>query len=116
MDELDWTNGYARTLGVYLNGEAIDEVDERGERVFGDSFLLVMNAHFDRVAFTLPGAPFGEAWSLEIDTAQPTGLAEDVDADAEPLEAGSTVNLEAHHTLVLRKVPLAAPEQRSGRG
>ncbi len=35
MDEADWTNGYARTLGVFLNGDAIDETGPRGEPVVG---------------------------------------------------------------------------------
>ncbi len=104
MDESDWTNGFARTLGVYLNGDAIDEVNARGEKVVGDSFLLLMNAHFDKVAFTLPGVPFGTSWRLEIDTAEPTGAAAGAGDEPDALPAGTVVTLEAHHTVVFRKV------------
>ena len=48
MTEHDWHSGYARTLGVYLNGEGIPERDPLGARVVDDSFLLLFNAHYQR--------------------------------------------------------------------
>ncbi len=104
MDEADWTNGYARTLGVFLNGDAIDETGPRGEPVEGDSFLLLMNAHSDAVDFTLPGAPFGSRWRLEVDTAVPSGEPVEVDGELPVLRAGEVVALVEHGTMVLRKV------------
>ncbi len=104
MDEADWTNGYARTLGVYLNGDAIDETGPRGEPVEGDSFLMLMNAHSETVDFTLPGKPFGTRWRVELDSAEPTGLHGGEDAEGASLVAREKVTLVAHGTLVLRKV------------
>jgi len=68
MDELDWRNGYARTLMVFLNGQAIPEPDPRGERIQGSDFLLLFNAHSAAVDFVLPPAPYGTHWHIRLDT------------------------------------------------
>ncbi|MBI1378386.1 MAG: glycogen debranching protein GlgX [Frankiales bacterium] len=103
MDESDWTNGFARTLGVFLNGEAMDEIDERGEPVSGDSFLLLMNAHSGDVPFTLPEASFGSSWHIELDTAE-TAATPPVGDQADPvLRPGQVVDLTSHSVVVLRK-------------
>ncbi len=59
MTEHDWHTGYARTLGVYLNGEGIPERDPLGARVVDDSFLLLFNAHHHATTFTLPSEATG---------------------------------------------------------
>ncbi|MEZ5115279.1 MAG: glycogen debranching protein GlgX [Candidatus Nanopelagicales bacterium] len=105
MDESDWTNGFARTLGVFLNGEALDDVDERGQPVVGDSFLLLMNAHSEPMDFTLPGAPFGEDWLVEIDTSALTGGPTPRDRVGGTVEAGHSLPIASHSTVVLRRVP-----------
>ena len=97
MGDNDW-GGHARSITVFVNGEAIKEPDLRGEPVVDDSFLLVFNADHDEVAFTLPPEPYGEAWAFEIDTA-------DVDVDdREPLAAGAEITMVPHAMLVLRRV------------
>ena len=51
-----------RALGVRLNGDAIEEVDERGERIVGDTLLLMLNAGDEPIAFTLPASAASERW------------------------------------------------------
>jgi len=68
MDELDWRNGYARTLMVFLNGQAIPEPDPHGERIQDSDFLLLFNAHSAAVDFVLPPAPYGTHWRIRLDT------------------------------------------------
>ena len=46
--------GDVRCLGVRLAGDVIDEVDERGERIVGDTLLMLFNADKDAVPFVLP--------------------------------------------------------------
>jgi isoamylase len=104
MDESDWTNGFARTLGMFLNGEAIDETDARGEPVVGDSFLLMMNAHTETVDVRLPKSPFGRTWRVEVDTMEPTGVRKSPDGEAVILRGGRVVALPAHSMMVLRKI------------
>jgi glycogen operon protein len=78
MSQEDWDNGWARSLYVFLNGNAIPDPDARGNRVTDDSFLLLFNAHFEPVEFSLPDAEYGEAWEVVVNTAAPlVGSADD---------------------------------------
>ncbi|GAB4085873.1 glycogen debranching protein GlgX [Myceligenerans cantabricum] len=68
MDDADWHTSYARTVTVFLNGDAITETDGRGRPIADDSFLLLLNAHSERLDFTLPPADYGTTWTVELDT------------------------------------------------
>jgi isoamylase len=69
MTEEDWEAGIAKSLTVFLNGEAISEPDQRGERVRDDSFLLLFNASEQDLEFTMPSARYGPVWEKVLDTA-----------------------------------------------
>jgi glycogen operon protein len=68
MTDGAWTQEQARTLGVLLNGQGIQETDARGRAVRDASFLLLINAGADAVDFVLPAPPRGKAWSTFVDT------------------------------------------------
>ncbi len=70
MTDGDWAAGFAKSLAVFLNGDAISEPDPRGERIGDESFLLLFNAAEHGVEFTIPEG-YGEEWALELDTADP---------------------------------------------
>jgi isoamylase len=74
MDEAAWDSGFAKSVAVFLNGQAIATPGSRGERIVDDSFLAVFNAHHEDLDFTLPPARFGESWIRILDTGD--GLAE----------------------------------------
>ncbi len=107
MNEADWGNGHARSLMVFLNGDAIHEPDPRGMAVRGDSFLMIFNAHSELLPFTLPGSEYGQAWTVEIDTA-------DQGLPATAFLAGSEVPTAGHSVIVLRHV--SAKDARPPRG
>ena len=72
MTDETWNSPDVRCLGVRLNGDAIDEVDERGERIVGDTLLLLLNAgERRRSPFVLPATAPDERWETLIDTADP---------------------------------------------
>ena len=54
MTDEAWNAPFVRSLGVLLVGDAIDEIDERGELVSGDTLLMLLNAHDESVPFVLP--------------------------------------------------------------
>ncbi len=91
MDESAWANGYAKSLMVFLNGRAIPETDARGGVIRDDSFLVLFNAHFEAIDFTIPEDAYGEEWFVEIDTAarDTTPLASAATAQTEPVSAAS---------------------------
>ncbi len=64
-----WSAGFARALGVRLSGDAIDERDERGERITGETLLLLLNAGDEDLPFKLPGVPARSHWEAVVDSA-----------------------------------------------
>lgn len=68
-DEI-WNSGMVKCLGVILAGDAIQEVDEYGERIAGDTVLLLMNASAENLRFILPETPSGWIWELCLDTCE----------------------------------------------
>jgi isoamylase len=67
MTDEDWDVGYARSLGMFLNGSGIPGHDERGRPVTDDSFILLFNAHTGGVRWTIP-AEYAATWRLVLDT------------------------------------------------
>lgn len=69
MSDAHWQETFARCLGFFLAGDAMDEDDEHGERVQDENFLILLNAHYEEIRFTLPDYLTQEAeWVLLIDT------------------------------------------------
>jgi glycogen operon protein len=68
MTDESWGSSFVRCLGVYLPGDAMADVDERGERLAGNSLLLLLNAHTETVDFMLPTCN-DDRWTLLFDTA-----------------------------------------------
>jgi glycogen operon protein len=68
MTDADWKTGYAKAMGVFLNGDAISEPDPRGERVRDETFLLLFSADSQPAWFTLPAEDFGHRWEVVLDT------------------------------------------------
>jgi isoamylase len=68
MTDEEWNQDFARCLGMGLSGVAVDEVNERGQRISDDNFILLINAHFESVPFVLPVPPTGAGWVALIDT------------------------------------------------
>jgi len=61
-----------RSLGMLLSGSAIEEVDERGEPVLGDTLLVLLNGHHDRISFVLPPLVADQLWFRVFDTFDPS--------------------------------------------
>ena len=71
MTDAAWNAPFVRSLGVLMVGNALDEVDERGRQVRGDTLLILLNAHHDEVPFALPTIADGTVWVRTIDTIEP---------------------------------------------
>jgi glycogen operon protein len=80
MKPEDWSSGFGKAVGMFLNGETIPSPDERGRRVVDDSFLLLFNAHYEPLEFTLPSKKWGPRWLRILDTADSFNEGESVDA------------------------------------
>src|SRR5207253_781493 len=69
MSDEAWNAGFVQCLGVRLSGDMIDDINERGEPIVGDTLLLLMNAHYEPLAFSLPATAAGSSWERVVDTA-----------------------------------------------
>ena len=68
MSGSDWSSTSVRCLGMLLNGEGMDEYDERGRRIKDDIFLIILNAYWEQVDFVLPGVKEYTRWEAIVDT------------------------------------------------
>jgi glycogen operon protein len=67
MSEEDFNTSHRRSLGMFLNGKAIQGRDLRGQSVRDDSFLVIMNANAEKIDWKLPSTLDFE-WSVVVDT------------------------------------------------
>ncbi len=122
MSDEDWNTGFAKSLAVFLNGDAIPDPDPRGERITDDSFLLCFNAHHEGLPFRIPDGKFGKGWVVVLDTDNlpaSRGELERLGAalgsgmgtmawnpewgEGEPVKSGEEVEVGARSVLVLRR-------------
>ncbi|MGH9451123.1 MAG: glycogen debranching protein GlgX [Terriglobia bacterium] len=73
MSDEDWEQPETRSLALRMAGDAMDEVDERGNRIVDDVLLVLLNAHHEPVNFVLPPKHAGQEWELLLDTKDSTG-------------------------------------------
>src|SRR2546423_1452790 len=73
MSEKDWSLPLARCLGMMLSGDTIDVLSFQGGPIRDDTFLFLMNAHYETISFLLPGQENIE-WQLLLDTATESGF------------------------------------------
>jgi glycogen operon protein len=99
MSEEDWSQSFAKTFAVFLNGDALAAQNGHGEPVTDDSFCVFFNAHLDDVVFTMPGPPWGARWTSVLDTAE-LGAS---DPPAPTFDAGAELTRPALSVLVLRR-------------
>ena len=98
MAEADWATSFARSLMIFLNGNAITEPGARGETITDDSMLLLVNGDGDSVQFKLPDKGYALEWEPVLSTADPL-------PSARVLKPAATVKLEARSVLVLAARP-----------
>jgi isoamylase len=71
MSDEDWNNSESRCFGLRLAGDAIEELDDRGNRITDDTLLILLNAHHEAIPFTLPAHRRKLRWQVVFDTFEP---------------------------------------------
>jgi glycogen operon protein len=69
MTDADWTSAHVRCLGMGLPGDQIPELSERGERILGDTFVVLFNSHDKPVQFRVGARSRDVVWRCVLDTA-----------------------------------------------
>ena len=101
MTPEEWGKEFARSLGMWLNGEQLPETDDHGRALRDASFLVLFNAHHDVIEFRLP--EHGGGWATEADTSFETG-----EPPPERPAPQGTYPLQGRSLVVLRQVPAGA--------
>jgi len=96
MTDEEWNQDFARSLGLLLSGDAVDEIDERGQNIKDENFAILLNAHHEEIHFVLPARTPDSGWFVLVDTSCQTS--EDANrfyssGDSYPLQPRSLVLL-----------------------
>jgi isoamylase len=107
MDEEEWTSPFVRCLGILLSGDATDVVNFEGEPVRDDTFLLLINAHYEPIPFVLPGQQQIQ-WQLILDTMGSQGFL----TEPKRFASGDDVDLGGRAVCLLQLVSGAQAQAR----
>ncbi|MEW2516711.1 glycogen debranching protein GlgX [Actinacidiphila alni] len=106
MREENWHRGDAHAVALLLNGDAITEADPQGRRISDQSFLILLNSHYEPLDFVLPEREHGGLWQVTVDTA-----AEADGTDESEVKAGGRIRVHERSMIVL----IGARRQAGGR-
>jgi glycogen operon protein len=98
MTDSEWGEARARSLGVYLAGEGLTEIDERGRPLSDASFLVLFSAHDQEIPFLLPSYVPEARWLVVMDTSYEDGLSR-----RQSMGAGDTYRLHARSLVLLQQ-------------
>jgi isoamylase len=73
MSDEEWASPFVRCLAMLLSGDTADVLNFEGEPIRDQTFLLLINAHYEPIQFLLPGLEHLE-WELTLDTREETGF------------------------------------------
>lgn len=96
MTDHDWNKHYTRCLGMRLEGQMVDEFDEKGKHITGDTLLILFNSHNEPIPFRLPPHAPNEYWQAELDTS--------TDEPPPRMHAEESYPLSAHSLVILKLV------------
>jgi glycogen operon protein len=99
MSDDDWRLSFAKTLGVFLNGDALPWTDPRGHPVTSGSFFMIFNAHHDPIDYTLPSDEWGRQWTYVLDTSR-----HDDELEATPCKAEEVVRVGDRSFVMLQRL------------
>jgi glycogen operon protein len=112
MTPLDWQKPWIASLAMMLGGDAIQTLDERGERLVDDAVLVLMNAHHEPIAFSLPTREEGDnTWLLDLDTGRLDAKVDTPSSGSYEVGGRSLVVLRQPLEAEARKAAAKAPER-----
>ena len=98
----EWNDAEARTLGMRISGQAMDEADPHGAPIADDTLLLLLSSYHEELPFVLPeGGGDSMEWEVVLDTDQPD-LFDDPTAR---FEVGEEYPLRGRSLALLRRIP-----------
>ena len=68
MSDEAWSQDFAKSVGIFMNGQALHERNGKNERILDDNFIWLLNASHVPVEFSFPQDAVPENWSRVFDT------------------------------------------------
>jgi isoamylase len=100
MTSGDWSDPNALAVGIYLDGSDDPDRAADGTLLLDDDFLILVNAWWEPLDFTIPPARPGQAWQPAMDSYDPQRAAGD--GAAARHQAGDRVTAGPRSVAVLR--------------
>ena len=107
MSDEEWASPFVRCLGMLLSGDTIDVLNFEGEPIRDDTFLLLVNAHYEPIPFVLPGQEHIE-WQLILDTMHAEGFL----TEGTKFASGDDLDLGGRATCLLKLISGAQAQAR----
>jgi glycogen operon protein len=101
MTQENWNHDFAKSLAVYLNGDALRSQGPKGEPITDDNFYIIFNAYHEPLHYKLPVKKYGRNWIKVLDTA-----ANFIADEAMPGKHSSktTITVEGRSVVVLKQL------------
>ena len=101
MSDEDWEQGFAKSIGIFLNGEAISSTDRFGDRIVDDTFYCIVSASELDLDWMLPPERWGRAWEVWLDTSEPTTVRPS--SPGRRVGAGEIISVTSRSLMILRR-------------
>ncbi len=101
-----WGETWNKSIGLMLNGKTLGVMDEEGQPVVDDSFLILVNAADQGVDYVLPEPPNQTPWRQVLDTENIDNPFCDTTVDGKAVVGGRSVRV---YSDCAEKQPVEAP-------
>jgi glycogen operon protein len=98
MTQKEWGEAFAKSLGIFLNGNGLPDLDDFGQKIRDDTFYLLLNAHHEPLVFTIPGEQWGKKWEKVFVTSEARFA-----QGRETLDAETDVSLAGRSMMLLKR-------------
>jgi isoamylase len=95
MADEHWTQEFAKSVAIFLNGKGIHSRDSNGQQVVDDNFYVIFNAHEEKIDYILPKENYGAEWKVIIDTSTAA-------ADQKTFRSGEPIAVDGRSVIVLQ--------------
>lgn len=99
MNNEDWAHDFGRSIAIFLNGDEIPEVDSKGQRLSGESLMLLFNAHTEKIDFVVPRRFGGIHWEIVLSTAASLDKSQQV-----TVAPGESIRVQDRSVSILKRV------------
>ncbi|MGQ1889262.1 glycogen debranching protein GlgX [Thermophagus sp. OGC60D27] len=102
MNEQQWNETFAKTLGVFLSGLGVRAVSDKGVPIVDDSFFIIFHSRAESIPFILPAEKWGKKWLKILDTSE---LSFNEEGLAPPLQPGQQIEVKERTVMLFRELP-----------